>query len=46
MGPTENHFGQMDVNELLSKLISNGIIKAAQPEAAQTAVAGEFGCPT
>ncbi|XP_011609384.2 pre-mRNA cleavage complex 2 protein Pcf11 [Takifugu rubripes] len=36
IAPTENHFGQMDVNELLSKLISNGIIKAAQPEATLT----------
>uniref|UniRef100_A0AAV2J7W2 Pre-mRNA cleavage complex 2 protein Pcf11 n=1 Tax=Knipowitschia caucasica TaxID=637954 RepID=A0AAV2J7W2_KNICA len=28
----ENHFGQVDVNDLLSKLVSNGIIKASQPE--------------
>uniref|UniRef100_A0A3P8V9I1 PCF11 cleavage and polyadenylation factor subunit n=2 Tax=Cynoglossus semilaevis TaxID=244447 RepID=A0A3P8V9I1_CYNSE len=31
--PPENHFGQVDVNDLLSKLISNGIIKPSQPEA-------------
>uniref|UniRef100_H3CEL4 PCF11 cleavage and polyadenylation factor subunit n=1 Tax=Tetraodon nigroviridis TaxID=99883 RepID=H3CEL4_TETNG len=36
----ENHFGQVDVNDLLSKLISNGIIKAAQPEATQTSASG------
>ncbi|XP_059207392.1 pre-mRNA cleavage complex 2 protein Pcf11 [Centropristis striata] len=29
----ENHFGQVDVNDLLSKLISNGIIKPSQPDA-------------
>ncbi|TNM84747.1 hypothetical protein fugu_008925 [Takifugu bimaculatus] len=34
--PQMNHFGQMDFNELLSKLISCGIIKAAQPEATLT----------
>ncbi|XP_072317852.1 pre-mRNA cleavage complex 2 protein Pcf11 isoform X2 [Eucyclogobius newberryi] len=28
----ENHFGQVDVNDLLSKLISTGIIKGSQPE--------------
>uniref|UniRef100_A0A7N6BLR2 Pre-mRNA cleavage complex 2 protein Pcf11 n=1 Tax=Anabas testudineus TaxID=64144 RepID=A0A7N6BLR2_ANATE len=32
----ENHFGQVDVNDLLSKLISTGIIKPSQPDAAQT----------
>ncbi|XP_040006279.1 pre-mRNA cleavage complex 2 protein Pcf11 [Xiphias gladius] len=32
--PPENHFGQVDVNDLLSKLISNGIIKPSQPDAA------------
>ncbi|XP_069565763.1 pre-mRNA cleavage complex 2 protein Pcf11 isoform X2 [Brachyistius frenatus] len=32
--PPENHFGQVDVNDLLSKLISTGIIKPALPEAA------------
>lgn len=31
--PPENHFGQVDVNDLLSKLISNGIIKPSQPDA-------------
>lgn len=34
--PQENHFGQVDVNDLLSKLISNGIIKPSQPEADTT----------
>uniref|UniRef100_A0A8C6WUS9 Pre-mRNA cleavage complex 2 protein Pcf11 n=1 Tax=Neogobius melanostomus TaxID=47308 RepID=A0A8C6WUS9_9GOBI len=33
----ENHFGQVDVNDLLSKLISTGIIKPSQPEAPSTA---------
>nr|XP_020479955.1 pre-mRNA cleavage complex 2 protein Pcf11 [Monopterus albus] len=32
--PPENHFGQVDVNDLLSKLISTGIIKPSQPDAA------------
>ncbi|XP_051902493.1 pre-mRNA cleavage complex 2 protein Pcf11 isoform X2 [Hippocampus zosterae] len=32
MPPTENHFGQVDVNDLLSKLVSTGIIKGSQPE--------------
>ncbi|XP_042371896.1 pre-mRNA cleavage complex 2 protein Pcf11-like, partial [Plectropomus leopardus] len=32
--PTENHFGQVDVNDLLTKLISTGIIKPSQPDAA------------
>lgn len=40
--PAENHFGQLDVNDLLSKLISNGIIKAAQPEATQTSGIGQY----
>ncbi|XP_054611775.1 pre-mRNA cleavage complex 2 protein Pcf11 [Dunckerocampus dactyliophorus] len=31
-GQQENHFGQVDVNDLLSKLISTGIIKPSQPE--------------
>ncbi|XP_045895103.1 pre-mRNA cleavage complex 2 protein Pcf11 isoform X2 [Micropterus dolomieu] len=35
--PPENHFGQVDVNDLLSKLISNGIIKPSQPDAAPAA---------
>lgn len=34
VGPPENHLGQVDVNDLLSKLISTGIIKPSQPEAA------------
>lgn len=35
--PPENHFGQVDVNDLLSKLISTGIIKPpSQSEAAAT----------
>ncbi|KAM4726808.1 pre-mRNA cleavage complex 2 protein Pcf11 [Anableps anableps] len=34
----ENHFGQLDVNDLLSKLISNGIIKPpSQTDSSQTA---------
>ncbi|XP_053188224.1 pre-mRNA cleavage complex 2 protein Pcf11 [Scomber japonicus] len=37
VAPTENHFGQVDVNDLLSKLISNGIIKPSQPDATATA---------
>uniref|UniRef100_A0A087X560 Pre-mRNA cleavage complex 2 protein Pcf11 n=2 Tax=Poecilia formosa TaxID=48698 RepID=A0A087X560_POEFO len=36
--PAENHFGQLDVNDLLSKLIFNGIIKPpSQAESSQTA---------
>ncbi|XP_040908285.1 pre-mRNA cleavage complex 2 protein Pcf11 isoform X2 [Toxotes jaculatrix] len=34
--PPENHFGQVDVNDLLSKLISTGIIKPSQPDAVPT----------
>ncbi|XP_017297345.1 pre-mRNA cleavage complex 2 protein Pcf11 isoform X2 [Kryptolebias marmoratus] len=35
VAPPENHFGQVDVNDLLSKLISTGIIKpSSQPDAA------------
>ncbi|XP_060941395.1 pre-mRNA cleavage complex 2 protein Pcf11 isoform X2 [Limanda limanda] len=34
--PPENHFGQVDVNELLTKLLSTGIIKPSQPEATPT----------
>jgi len=37
VAPPENHFGQVDVNDLLSKLISNGIIKPSQPDAAPAA---------
>ncbi|XP_037604687.1 LOW QUALITY PROTEIN: pre-mRNA cleavage complex 2 protein Pcf11 [Sebastes umbrosus] len=36
VAPPENHFGQVDVNDLLTKLISNGIIKPSQPDAAPT----------
>ncbi|XP_013886046.1 pre-mRNA cleavage complex 2 protein Pcf11 isoform X2 [Austrofundulus limnaeus] len=37
VAPPENHFGQVDVNDLLSKLISTGIIKpSSQPEATPT----------
>ncbi|KAK2882275.1 pre-mRNA cleavage complex 2 protein Pcf11 [Channa argus] len=32
----ENHFGQVDVNDLLSKLISTGIIQPSQPDTTQT----------
>ncbi|XP_075994020.1 pre-mRNA cleavage complex 2 protein Pcf11 isoform X2 [Genypterus blacodes] len=31
--PPESHFGQVDVNDLLTKLISTGIIKPSQPDA-------------
>uniref|UniRef100_UPI0037E93CE0 pre-mRNA cleavage complex 2 protein Pcf11 n=1 Tax=Semicossyphus pulcher TaxID=241346 RepID=UPI0037E93CE0 len=34
--PPENHFGQVDVNDLLTKLISNGIIKPSLPDAVLT----------
>ncbi|XP_057677320.1 pre-mRNA cleavage complex 2 protein Pcf11 [Corythoichthys intestinalis] len=34
MPPPENHFGQVDVNDLLSKLLSTGIIKGSQPDPA------------
>ncbi|XP_047234841.1 pre-mRNA cleavage complex 2 protein Pcf11 isoform X1 [Girardinichthys multiradiatus] len=38
VAPQENHFGQVDVNDLLSKLISNGIIKPpSQTDSSQTA---------
>ncbi|MEQ2215781.1 hypothetical protein XENOCAPTIV_005920, partial [Xenoophorus captivus] len=38
VAPPENHFGQVDVNDLLSKLISNGIIKPpSQTDSSQTA---------
>ncbi|KAG5844329.1 hypothetical protein ANANG_G00161350 [Anguilla anguilla] len=33
-GPQESHFGQVDVNDLLSKLISTGIIKPPQTDTA------------
>ncbi|XP_061659661.1 pre-mRNA cleavage complex 2 protein Pcf11 isoform X2 [Syngnathoides biaculeatus] len=32
MPPAENHFSQVDVNDLLSKLISTGIIKGSQQD--------------
>lgn len=41
VAPTENHFGQVDVNDLLTKLISNGIIKPSQPDAAPTLGTGQ-----
>lgn len=44
----ENHFGQVDVNDLLTKLISTGIIRASQPEApgsSSTATAGPSAAP-
>ncbi|KAM9365015.1 LOW QUALITY PROTEIN: pre-mRNA cleavage complex 2 protein Pcf11-like [Pholidichthys leucotaenia] len=34
VAPPEDHFGQVDVNDLLSKLISTGIIKPSQPDTA------------
>ncbi|XP_048838570.1 pre-mRNA cleavage complex 2 protein Pcf11 [Brienomyrus brachyistius] len=34
--PPESHFGQVDVNDLLSKLISTGIIKPAQTDSTST----------
>ncbi|KAM4547606.1 pre-mRNA cleavage complex 2 protein Pcf11 [Fundulus diaphanus] len=38
VAPPENHFGQVDVNDLLSKLISTGIIRPpSQAEAPQAA---------
>ncbi|XP_047463518.1 pre-mRNA cleavage complex 2 protein Pcf11 [Mugil cephalus] len=40
-GAPENHFGQVDVNDLLTKLISTGIIKPSQPEAATTTTTNE-----
>lgn len=42
VGPAENHFGQVDVNDLLTKLISNGIIKPSQPDAAPTTSNGQW----
>ncbi|XP_071362024.1 pre-mRNA cleavage complex 2 protein Pcf11 [Trachinotus anak] len=41
VAPAENHFGQVDVNDLLSKLISNGIIRPSQPDAPTPAVGAE-----
>ncbi|XP_038618039.1 pre-mRNA cleavage complex 2 protein Pcf11 isoform X2 [Tachyglossus aculeatus] len=34
----ENHLGQVDVNELFSKLLKTGILKLAQPDSASTQV--------
>ncbi|KAM9333156.1 pre-mRNA cleavage complex 2 protein Pcf11-like [Pholidichthys leucotaenia] len=41
MAPPENHFGQVDVNDLLSKLISTGIIKPSQPDTATSPCGNE-----
>ncbi|XP_029029356.1 pre-mRNA cleavage complex 2 protein Pcf11 [Betta splendens] len=41
----ENHFGQVDVNDLLSKLISTGIIKPSQPDTTQN-TNNESSCTT
>lgn len=41
VGAPENHFGQVDVNDLLSKLINTGIIKPLQPEAPPASGTGE-----
>ncbi|CAJ1063639.1 pre-mRNA cleavage complex 2 protein Pcf11 isoform X2 [Xyrichtys novacula] len=38
--PPENHFGQVDVNDLLTKLISNGIIKPSVPDTTPSASTG------
>ncbi|XP_034538863.1 pre-mRNA cleavage complex 2 protein Pcf11 isoform X2 [Notolabrus celidotus] len=43
--PPENHFGQVDVNDLLTKLISNGIIKPSLPDTAPTAAPGSAAPP-
>lgn len=43
-GAPESHFGQVDVNDLLTKLISTGIIPGSaptQPEASDAAGEGE-----
>lgn len=37
----ENHLGQLDVNELFSKLLSTGILKASQTESASSSQATE-----
>ncbi|XP_031173245.1 pre-mRNA cleavage complex 2 protein Pcf11 isoform X2 [Sander lucioperca] len=46
VAPPENHFGQVDVNDLLSKLISNGIIKPSQPDVVPTATTEPTSTPT
>lgn len=38
----ENHLRQVDVNDLLTKLISNGIIKPPKPDAVPPAGAGQL----
>ncbi|KAK7925136.1 hypothetical protein WMY93_007446 [Mugilogobius chulae] len=38
--PPENHFGQVDVNDLLSKLISTGIIKGSQTDTSTSQAPG------
>ncbi|XP_028450894.1 LOW QUALITY PROTEIN: pre-mRNA cleavage complex 2 protein Pcf11 [Perca flavescens] len=45
VAPPENHFGQVDVNDLLSKLISNGIIKPSQPDVVPTATTEPTSAP-
>ncbi|XP_077402073.1 pre-mRNA cleavage complex 2 protein Pcf11 [Vanacampus margaritifer] len=42
MPPAENHFGQVDVNDLLSKLISTGIIKGSQPDTTTAAATSKL----
>lgn len=39
--PPENHFGQVDVNDLLSKLLSTGIIKPPSQAEAEATPTGE-----
>lgn len=38
----ENHFGQVDVNDLLTKLISTGIIKRSLPDAVVPSGTGQW----
>ncbi|XP_015227279.1 PREDICTED: pre-mRNA cleavage complex 2 protein Pcf11-like [Cyprinodon variegatus] len=46
VAPPENHFGQVDVNDLLSKLIFNGIIKPpSQTDSSQTASEASSSAP-
>ncbi|KAM9332766.1 LOW QUALITY PROTEIN: pre-mRNA cleavage complex 2 protein Pcf11-like [Pholidichthys leucotaenia] len=42
VAPPENHFGQVDVNDLLSKLISTGIIKLSQPDTTTSSSGNEL----
>ncbi|XP_031427499.1 pre-mRNA cleavage complex 2 protein Pcf11 isoform X2 [Clupea harengus] len=44
-GQPESHLGQVDVNDLLSKLISTGIIKPATTDASQTETAATPSSP-